>query len=64
MKSEKEYTKTYGSSMILGDAIYTDKNGSSYLDPLYATNVSTDHLKELARKVKERRAAHSGKENE
>jgi hypothetical protein len=40
---------------ILSDALYEDKNGSSYLDPLYANKVSTKHLKELIAKVAERK---------
>lgn len=40
---------------ILSDALYDEKNGSSYLDPLYASKISTERLKELARDVKERR---------
>ena len=41
---------------ILSDEIYQDKDGSSYLDPLYMNRIPTDRLKELARHVKERRA--------
>lgn len=33
---------------ISSDAIYEEKDGSSYLDPLYATKVKADRLKELA----------------
>ena len=33
---------------ISNDAIYEEKDGSSYLDPLYATKVKADRLKELA----------------
>lgn len=40
---------------LLSDDIYEVKDGSSYLDPLYATKIDTTHLKELARKVKEKR---------
>ena len=40
---------------ILSDDLYMKKHGSSYLDNLYATDVSTTRLKELAAKVKERR---------
>ncbi len=40
---------------ILSDALYEEKDGSSYLDPLYATKINTDRLKSLARSVKERR---------
>lgn len=40
---------------LLSDEIYTEKNGSSYLDPLYANKVNTRRLKELIRKVKERK---------
>lgn len=40
---------------LLSDDLYEMKDGSSYLDPLYADKISTEHLKQLARKVKERR---------
>ena len=40
---------------ILSDALYEDKDGSSYLDPLYADKVSTKHLKELVEKVRARK---------
>jgi hypothetical protein len=40
---------------ILSDALYDEKDGSSYMDPLYANKINTRHLKELAKKVKERR---------
>ena len=40
---------------ILSDALYDEKKGSSYLDPLYANKISTEHLKELVRKVSERK---------
>lgn len=40
---------------ILSDALYEDKNGSSYLDPLYSDVISTDHLKELLKKVAKKR---------
>lgn len=36
---------------ILSDALYDEKNGSSYLDPLYATQIDTTRLKELAKRV-------------
>ena len=36
---------------ILGDALYTEKDGSSYLDPLYADKVKTDRLKEISKKL-------------
>lgn len=42
---------------LLSDDIYETKDGSSYLDMMYANKVSTEHLKKLARKVKERREA-------
>lgn len=42
---------------ILSDALYEEKNGSSYVDPLYANKISTERLKELAKRVKERRLA-------
>jgi len=40
---------------LLSDALYNDKNGSSYLDPLYANKVSTKRLKELAQIIQNRR---------
>lgn len=40
---------------ILSDALYEEKDGSSFLDPLYASKVKTDHLKALIKKVKERK---------
>ena len=50
---------------ILGDALYDEKNESSYLDPMYAKEISTDRLKRLAQLVKERRAkANAGKQSE
>jgi hypothetical protein len=42
---------------ILSDGLYTDKDGSSYLDPLYATEIDTSRFKELAMKVKLNREA-------
>lgn len=36
---------------ILSDALYEEKDGSSYLDPLYATQIDTSKLKELARRA-------------
>lgn len=45
---------------ILSDALYEEKNGSAYVDPLYATKISTERLKELAKRVKERRAVRNG----
>lgn len=49
---------------LLSDDIYEIKNESSYLDPLYASKIDTSHLKELARKVKEKRAKENGQSNE
>lgn len=46
---------------ILSDALYDEKKGSSYLDPLYADKVSTDHLKELVKKVAERKKMKYGR---
>lgn len=40
---------------ILGDALYEDKDGSSYLDPMYATQIDTARFKELTKKVRENR---------
>lgn len=45
---------------ILSDALYDDKDGSSYLDPMYAQKIRTDHLKELAARYRNQRK----KENE
>ena len=47
---------------LLGDALYTTKTGQSYLDPLYAEKVRTDHLKELAARVRKEREAKSNGE--
>ena len=41
---------------LLSDALYNEKDGSSYLDPLYAEKIPTTRLKELAQIVKNRRA--------
>lgn len=49
---------------ILSDALYEEKSGSSYVDPLYATKINTERLKELAKKVKERRMIRHGKSTE
>ena len=40
---------------ILSDALYEDKDGSSYLDPLYADRISTDRFKKLVKRLKEKR---------
>ena len=40
---------------ILGDALYTEKNGSSYLDPLYADKISTERFKAISKKLREER---------
>lgn len=40
---------------LLGDALYTTKKGSSYLDPMYAQKIRTDRLKKLAAKVRKAR---------
>lgn len=48
---------------ILSDDIYEVKDESSYLDPLYATKISTEHLKQLALKVKERREKEHAKQS-
>lgn len=42
---------------ILSDALYTEKNGSSYLDPMYADKISTDRLKEMIKRTKAARIA-------
>lgn len=48
---------------LLSDDIYEIKDGSSYLDPLYATKVSTEHLKQLAKRVRERRLKKNGEKS-
>ena len=45
---------------ILSDALYEDKDGSSYLDPLYANEISTDRLKDVIKKHKEKRLKKNG----
>lgn len=40
---------------ILSDALYDEKKGSSYLDPLYADKIDTTKLKMLAKSVLEQR---------
>lgn len=37
---------------ILSDGLYEEKDGSSYLDPMYATKIDTSRLRELAAKVR------------
>lgn len=46
---------------ILSDALYDEKDGSSYLDPLYSSTINTDRLKELAKRVQENRRRRNGK---
>ena len=48
---------------ILSDALYDEKKKSSYLDPMYANKISTKRLRELAQKVKERRAKRNAEQN-
>lgn len=45
---------------ILSDGLYEEKDGSSYLDPLYSTKVDTSRLKELARIIKEEKKRKRG----
>ncbi len=40
---------------LLSDAIYDNKDGGAYLDPLYSDKIDTTRLKELVRKVKSKR---------
>lgn len=40
---------------ILSDALYEEKDGSSYLDPLYANEISTERLKKLIAANRERK---------
>lgn len=47
---------------ILSDALYEEKDGSSYLDPLYATDINTARLKELVAKFKKKHGKHAIKE--
>ena len=42
---------------LLSDDIYETKDGSSYLDAMYSDKIDTSRLKQLAKKVKERREA-------
>ena len=37
---------------ILSDGLYEEKDGSSYLDPMYATKIDTSRLRDLAAKVR------------
>ena len=46
---------------ILGDALYEDKSGESYLDPLFASKIKTDRLKKIVQRTIERRKNKSGK---
>ena len=46
---------------ILSDQLYDEKKGSSYLDPLYANKINTEHLKELVKKVSERKKNKNGR---
>lgn len=48
---------------ILSDALYAEKKGSSYLDPLFANKVDTKHLKELITRVSERKKMRYGKKS-
>ena len=45
---------------LLSDDLYTEKDGDSYLDQLYATSISTERLKEIHNKL--RAAIKKGKE--
>lgn len=49
---------------ILSDELYENKNGSSYLDPMYADKIDTRKFKELARKVKMKKAQRRKELNE
>lgn len=40
---------------LLGDSLYNEKDGSSYLDPLYANKISTERLKQMAINIQKRR---------
>lgn len=46
---------------ILSDALYEEKDGSSYLDPLYADTIDTSRLKNLIKTERERRMKKNGK---
>jgi len=45
---------------ILGDALYEEKDGSSYMDPLYANKIPTKRLREIAIKIREKREQQNG----
>lgn len=46
---------------ILSDALYDEKDGSSYLDPLYSNQINTDRLKDLINVYREKRLNENGK---
>jgi hypothetical protein len=46
---------------ILSDGLYDEKDGASYLDPLYATKIDTGRLRELAIKVRNEKVARRNK---
>ena len=46
---------------ILSDSLYNDKDGSSYLDPLYAREIDTTRLKDLVKMTREKRVNKNGK---
>lgn len=45
---------------ILSDALYEEKDGSSYLDPMYSSTIDTTRLKELVKRVAENRRKRNG----
>jgi len=51
---------------LLSDALYTEKNGSSYLDPMYSTKINTERLKELSERKRnlKKQASEKEKNNE
>jgi hypothetical protein len=45
---------------LLSDVLYTEKDGSSYLDPLYATKVDTKRFKDLSNRIRKARSKENG----
>jgi hypothetical protein len=48
---------------LLSDVLYTEKDGSSYLDPLYATKIDTKRFRELSNRIQRRRSNNNGTPN-
>lgn len=49
---------------ILSDDLYETKKGGSFLDPLYADTVNTEHLREVMLRSRERRKAVNGQQTD